>query len=836
MSALTVALEVLASEERAEYIRIAGLVQGVGFRPTVWRLAMRYGMRGTVANDGLGVSIHVCGPTHSLESFVQALTREAPPLSRVDHVERQTAPLLPTAFDFQIVASRATQVTTGIVADAATCAECAREIFDPFDRRYRYPFTNCTHCGPRLSIIEAIPYDRASTTMRHFEMCAACRTEYENPAQRRFHAQPIACHTCGPRAWLERADGAAIALDSLTTLDAVDAVCSLLQRGEIVAIKGLGGFQLACDATNEAAVARLRERKHRVRKPFALMARDLDVVEQYCALSEAERTLLLCAAAPIVLLAMRSGQAAGAPVVASDATGLAPCVAPSVAPGLNTLGFMLPNTPLHHLLLRRMARPIVMTSGNVSDEPQAIDNVEATLSLGTIANWFLMHNRDVARRVDDSVMRVAANGPCVLRRARGLAPATICLPPGFDAAPPVLALGAELKNSFCLVQQGRAIVSHHMGDLENAPTFADFRRAIDDYLRLFAHSPQIIAVDAHPDYLSGKLGRELVEASDRIAEGNSLNSLALEVVQHHHAHIAACLAENGVKLDTAQVIGVALDGLGFGADGTLWGGEFFHADYVNCKRLATFKPVAMLGGEKAALEPWRNTYAHLMAEMGWPRFAMNYQELGLFRQLQAKPRALLDSMLLSQVNSPLASSCGRLFDAVAAATGVCFERVMYEGQAATEFEALVDLPTLLDEDDELAYPFSIPRLKESNLPYIEPLGMWQALLGDLILGTPVGVISARFHKGLALAMFRMVDKLSRHESPDEPLKTVALSGGVFQNRVLLEQVVRRLESDDFKVLIPGQAPANDGGLSLGQAAVASARAIKSMQHSYHLKL
>ena len=793
--------------DHAELIRVGGLVQGVGFRPTVWRLAHRYGLRGTVANDGHGVTIHAGGAAQGIDAFVQALRQEAPPLARVDRIEREPATPVPRDAAFRIVESSTGGVHTGVVPDAAACADCAKEIFDPFARRYRYPFTNCTHCGPRLSIIRGIPYDRASTTMQSFDMCPACRAEYQDPTDRRFHAQPIACHVCGPRAWLERTDGAAIALDSLTTLDAVDAVCSLLQRGEIVAIKGLGGFQLACDATREVTVARLRERKHRGGKPFALMARDLDVVRQYCDVTASEAALLQSPAAPIVLLntASRTGGAG---------------VAMGVAPGLKTLGFMLPNTPLHHLVLRRMQRAIVLTSGNLADEPQATGNHEAKRRLGGIADYFLLHDRDITRRVDDSVMRVVQAVPRVLRRARGLTPATIPMPSGFEAAPPVLALGGELKNSFCLLQEGRAVVSHHIGDLENAPTQADYRRAIDDYLALFQHAPRIVAVDLHPEYLSGKLGREMVAQA-------SGDSLTLENVQHHHAHIAACLAENGMALDCAPVIGVALDGLGFGADNTLWGGEFCHASYTRCERLATFKPVAMLGGEQAMHEPWRNTYAHLMAEMGWARFAMNYEQLALFRQLEAKPRELLDSMLKGQVNSPLASSCGRLFDAVAAASGVCFERTAYEGQAAIELEALADANTLVDEDDELAYPFGIPRLKHGNMPYIEPLGMWQALLGDLILATPVGVISARFHKGLAIAITRMVDKLSRFESPDHPIKTVALTGGVFQNRVLLEQVMVRLRNLDFKLLTHRLVPANDGGLSLGQAAVAAARALAS---------
>ena len=789
-------------EETAQIIRVRGLVQGVGFRPTVWRLAQDYGLRGWVCNDGQGVTIHACGPAAAVEAFVDALPGKAPPLARIEAIERESA-TLPVEADFRIVASHAgshvTTIHTGVVPDAASCPACVAEIFDPFARRFRYPFTNCTHCGPRLAIIEAIPYDRAATTMRTFPLCAACRAEYADPNDRRFHAQPVACHVCGPRAWLERADGAAIALDTLTTLDAVDAVCSLLHRGAIVAIKGLGGFQLACDATNETSVARLRGLKRREKKPFALMARDLDVVRRYCAVTEVEEALLRSRAAPIVII---------------NASGPA-TVAATIAPGVATLGFMLPNTPLHHLMLRRMTRPIVLTSGNLSDEPQCIDNAEARSRLGGIAEYFLLHDRDIARRVDDSVVRVTAGAPRLMRRARGYAPATITLPDGFAAAPAVLAMGGELKNTFCLAREGKATVSHHMGDLADALCHADYVQSVEQYLQLFEHEPRILAVDLHPEYLSRKLGREM-------AERRGLDFLE---VQHHHAHVAACMAENGIALDAGPVIGIALDGLGYGADDTLWGGEFFLADYRQAKRLATFKPVAMPGGEQASREPWRNTYAHLMAEMEWARFAMNYAELDLYGFLAGKPRDVLDGMIAKGVNSPLASSCGRLFDAAAAAAGICRERALYEGQAAVEFEALVDQRTLLDEDDELAYPFAIPRLKESRLPYVEPLAMWQALLGDLILATPVPVIAARFHKGLAIVIARMVEKLSRYESGDEPITTVALSGGVFQNRVLLEQVVMRLEAQGFRVLTHRQVPANDGGLALGQAVVAAARSL-----------
>ncbi|HEX5085472.1 MAG TPA: carbamoyltransferase HypF [Blastocatellia bacterium] len=787
----------------AERITVRGLVQGVGFRPTVWRLARLYNIRGHVANNGEGVEILACGKTEDLERFIAALKTEPPPLARVDQVNRSpiagpVGPLISEA-GFTIEESAATAVRTGVAPDAATCDDCRAEILDPFARRFRYPFTNCTRCGPRLTIIQSIPYDRRNTTMAAFALCAECEREYRDPADRRFHAQPVACHVCGPRAWIERADGRPFAGDALTALDEVDAACSLLQRGKIVAVKGVGGFQLACDALNDDTVARLRSLKRRERKPFALMARDLDVARKYCAVGEIEAELLQSPASPIVILPANGGDS----------------VAQSVAPGVRTLGVMLPNSPLHHLLLRRMDSPIVLTSGNLSDEPQCIDNDEAKRRLGGVAEYFLIHSRPVARRVDDSVVKVMAGEPRMLRRARGYAPAPLALPEGFDSAPRILAFGGELKNTFCLVRDGEAIMSQHVGDLEDALTQEDYRHNIRLYETLYDHSPQLLACDPHPEYLSSKLARELSER----------NGLPIVETQHHHAHIAACMAENGLPLDSSPVIGVALDGLGFGREDELWGGEFLSADYRGYRRLASFKPVAMPGGAQAIREPWRNLYAHLMAEMGWARLAMNYAELDMFRFLESKPRSLLDQMIAHGVNSPLASSCGRLFDAVAAAVGLCREHAAYEGQGAIELEAVVDEATLREEDDLLAYPFAIPRMKGSNRPYIEPLPMWRALLGDLILATPPPVIAARFHKGLAIVITRMTSQLSRYECGDSPVKTVALSGGVFQNKILLEQVTARLARLEFNVLTHRLIPANDGGLALGQAAIAAARFI-----------
>ena len=786
------------AETRLE-IRVRGRVQGVGFRPTVWRLAHESGLRGEVLNDADGVLVRVGGDPAEVARFLDRLEREPPPLGQIESVSTR-AFSGELADGFRIVESIRGAARTQVTPDAALCLACMAEITNPFERRYRYAFANCTHCGPRLSIVEGIPYDRATTTMAPFRLCAACEAEYRDPADRRFHAEAIACHACGPRARLIRLDGKVVTFDQHSMLDDVDAAGSLIQKGEIVAIKGLGGYHLACDATNAAAVTRLRAKKRRDAKPFALMARDLDVIRRYCSLNETEADGLASAAAPIVLL------------VADGAERLPE----AVAPGLATLGFMLPTTPLHALILRRMKRPVVMTSGNLSDEPQATDDADARARLADVAPYALVHDRGIANRVDDSVVRVVGGAPRVLRRARGYAPAPISLPPGFEQAPDLLAMGGELKATFCLVKDGAAILSQHQGDLEEVATFDDYRKNLALYATLFDHSPIALVTDLHPEYLSAKLARE------RAAE----ESLPLIETQHHHAHVAACLAENGRPIDAPPVLGIALDGLGYGDDRTIWGGEFLLADYRGYERVGTFKPVAMPGGAQAVREPWRNLYAHLMAEMGWPEFTMNFRELALYADLAGRPREIIDKMIATQTNAPRASSCGRLFDAVAAALGLCRERQAYEGQAGALLEAIVDPQTMRDESDMLAYPFTIPRLRPSGLRYIEPLAAWNAVLGDLLLETPVSVMAARFHKGLAKAIVAMACKAAGRDSEAGALfDTVALSGGCFQNRILFEEVVRRLEADAFTVLTHARVPANDGGLALGQAAIGAAHLI-----------
>ncbi len=849
-----------------EEIRVEGTVQGVGFRPTVYRLARDCGLRGEVGNDGQGVLIKVIGTPISIDTFVQKLQTESPPLAKITAIIRRPYIYADDFTDFVIVQSNRGTIRTEITPDAATCPACQAEIFAPSSRWYRYPFTNCTHCGPRLSIIKQLPYDRANTSMSGFQMCPDCAKNYQNPSARRFHAQPIACKVCGPYVWLERAGeqgsrgaegaGGAGGAENKAYPNSVeiDTVADLLRQGYIVAIKGLGGFHLACDATNEEVVQKLRQRKQRPHKPLALMARDMEIIEQYCTLSEAEKELLTSHAAPIVLLRRKKLSNSNPKSLIRNPPHKAYSfeIADSVAPDQNTLGFMLPYTPLHHLILRELDIPLVMTSGNLTSEPQCIDNNEARTKLGGIADYFLFHNREIVNRVDDSIARIINLGTTpqlslqptsssqiqILRRARGYAPAPINLPSDFPDIPPILAMGSELKNTFCLLRDGQAIVSQHIGDLANKTALAAYRHTLNLYLSLLEHQPAAIAIDHHPEYLSTKLGKELAVA----------NSLPLYSVQHHHAHIAACMVENGVSFHTSPVLGIALDGLGFGEDGTFWGGEFLLADYRSFRRLGSFKPVAMIGGTQAIYQPWRNTYAHLrqgelreqgeqgkQGEIRERRSTENqllgagYEDLELFHFLQHKPCKLLDQMVDKGINSPLASSCGRLFDAVAAAIGICRESCTYEGQGAIALEALAEQSILSNPEEIELYPFTIENRKLAGqlyLPYIEPRLMWQALLKDLRCNTSQSVIAAKFHLGLAKEIASLVEHICRNNR-DVEIKQVALTGGVFQNQILLNQVRVRLEAMHLQVLTHSQVPPNDGGLSLGQAAIAAAQFAKN---------
>jgi len=782
----------------AKVVRVRGIVQGVGFRPTVWHLAQNNQLVGDVCNDGEGVLIRIVGTAQHVDNFLQRLPHEVPRLSHVESIEVQPLSSAIHFRSFDIIHSRLTSNHTQVTADAALCETCRTESLTPGARRFYYPFTNCTFCGPRFSIIHGVPYDRENTTMAAFRLCAACADEYNTPSDRRFHAQPIACPVCGPKIWLEYAghQGSFYA-DSKTI---IEQAVTALKQGKILAIRGLGGFHLACDATNEQVVNALRAKKRRNAKPFALMAPDLATIENYCIASAEERELLQSPEAPIVLLAAKH-------------PGKLPA---SISPDTRLLGFMLPYTPLHLLLMLEFDGPLVMTSGNLSDEPQIVELDRARASLADIADIFLLHDRDIANRIDDSVVRVAAGKPLMLRRARGYAPRSIKLPAGFDQAPELLAFGGELKATFCLLKDGAAILSQHQGDLEDAATFDDYEKNLGLYQQLFNHHPVGFAADRHPEYLSTKLAQTLAQE----------HKLPLFTVQHHHAHIAACLAENGIALDAEPVLGIALDGLGYGEDHSLWGGEFLFADYRTSQRLAGFSPVAMIGGAQAIKEPWRNTYAHLIHSLGWQAFSDNFGDTDLHHYLNSKPLAVLDKMLLKKISAPLASSCGRLFDAVAAALNLCRDYAHFEGQGAIALESLVDQALLQDllHHPNSAYAFQLlSDNTAAELLRLDATPLWRALLLDIKQKTHPSVIATQFHAGLARGLHATVNQLSHTlKIQGRGFDSVALSGGCFQNKVLLEACITLLQQSGYHCLWHSQVPANDGGLALGQAAIAAA--------------
>jgi len=794
-------------------IRARGVVQGVGFRPAIWHLAREFGLAGSVWNDAEGVMIHVHGDAAALERFAAAIPKQLPPLARLDALEITDLEGEVADSEFRIVASQSGRAKTAIAADAATCPDCLAEIADPRNRRYRYPFTNCTHCGPRLSIVHGVPYDRCHTSMAAFAMCPECQREYDDPADRRFHAQANCCPVCGPQLWLEAAIGPSLGVGmqpeplrgsgrwsvqdgvptrSVGTMNSMNELIrqtvELIRQGHIVAIKGLGGFHLACDAGNATVVDELRRRKRRYAKPFALMARDVDSIRRYAAINDLELIALQSTAAPIVLLQSTGEQ-----------------LAEGIAPGDDKLGFMLPYTPLHALLLAELDAPIVLTSGNVSDEPQCISNEEAREKLLGIADFLLLHDRDIVNRLDDSVARLMAGEVRLLRRARGDAPLALPLPAGFENAGPILAMGAELKNSFCLLKHGRAIVSQHVGDLENAAVQGDYRQAIELYRQLHDFTPTTLAIDSHDGYLSSQYGRQLAAES----------GLNLVAVQHHHAHLTACLAEHGIDSDAPPVLAAIFDGLGLGENGELWGGEFLLGDYRGYTRLGHFQAIALPGGTQAMREPWRNTYAQLRHYFDWPILQRDYAGLDIMRLLAGKPLATLDTMLAKNLNSPLSSSCGRWFDAFAAALGLHPEQVHFEGQAAIAMEVLAT--PLFAQEQAYADAWSVER--NCDMTILSWPGLWRAVLADLQICIDKARIAARIHHSLAAATVELLMQLSGEAGAD----SVVLSGGVFQNRLLLEAVSEQLRQQGKTVLSPQRYPMNDGGLALGQAVIAAAQ-------------
>ena len=721
---------------RRARVRVTGTVQGVGFRPYVYRLADELALGGYVLNDAHGVLIEVEGAGAQVDRFLARLPSDAPPLAVVEYVvAEEMAPSGEEAFAIRESVGAAIP-DAPITPDSATCEDCLRELFDPADRRFRYPFINCTNCGPRFTIVRGVPYDRALTTMASFVMCPACRAEYEDPADRRFHAQPNACPACGP------------------SLALLDTAVAALRNGQIVAVKGIGGYHLACRADDERAVSALRTRKYREDKPFALMAPSLTVAESLVTLDEEGRELITSPARPIVLAPRRPGGA----------------VSESVAPGAPELGVMLPYSPLHHLLLADVSATLVLTSGNVSDEPIAYRDEDALERLKDIADVFLIHDRPIETRTDDSVVR----GRTILRRSRGYVPAALTLP-GDGARRPLLACGAELKNTFCRARGTRAWVSHHIGDLENYETLRSFTEGVAHFARLFAVEPEVVAHDLHPEYLSTKYALDL-------------DGVELIGVQHHHAHLAACLAEHG---EPGPAIGAIFDGTGYGLDGTVWGGELLYGDVAAFRRVGALWPVRRPGGARAVKQPWRMACAWLVASGIEPPAA--WQQIA--------------ELARSGLASPPTTSMGRLFDAVAALAGIRTE-VNYEGQAAIELEATCDFT------EAGAYPISV-----SGAPLvIDPRETIRAVAADVAAGAAVGVIALRFHRTIARATVDACIGLAADLATD----VVVLSGGVFQSRLLLETVSGALADAGLRVLVPERLPVNDGGIAYGQAAVAAA--------------
>jgi hydrogenase maturation protein HypF len=738
-------------------IRVRGVVQGVGFRPFVFNLAQRLRLSGYVLNSSAGVQIELEGDPAQIEIFLRELDENPPPLAQIEDISLESLdPAGYASFSIRESVDVPGQLAP-VSPDVSTCADCLRDFQTPGNRRFGYPFTNCTNCGPRYTITRMIPYDRPLTTMACFPMCEQCLREYEDPSDRRFHAQPNACPDCGP----------AITLS-------VEMARQLLREGRILAIKGLGGFHLVCDPFNDDAVQLLRERKKRSDKPFALMVRDIAAAEEICMVSDAERAALTSIRRPIVILARRP-----------DAP-----ISQGLAPGNNTLGVMLPYTPLHYLLFDEACSALVMTSGNLSEEPIVTGNRDAALRLASIADAFLFHNRDIHTRVDDSVARVFAGQERVLRRSRGYAPHPITL--GFPVAE-VLACGGELKNTFCLTKDHHAFLSQHIGDLENYETLTFYRETLDRMQRLFRIEPKAVAYDLHPQYLSTRLALEMTD----------IQQIG---VQHHHAHIASCMAENGIA---DKVIGVAFDGTGFGSDGKIWGGEFLVADFAGFERRGHFRYVALAGGDRAVREPWRLGLSYLLDTFG---AQIDSLDLPLLRRIPAKKISTIRSMIERRINTVETSAAGRLFDAVASIVGIRDE-VNFEAQAAIELEACAQ-PGV-----DASYPFEI----SAGSPWqIDVRPMMEQIVRDVVAAKPVGWISAAFHNTVAAIVVEMCLRLRSEEHIDR----VCLSGGTFQNVYLVERAVACLRAKGFQVFLHSKVPPNDGGISLGQAVIANA-ALKS---------
>ena len=770
---------------KAIQLSVNGRVQGVGFRPFVYILATKFGLKGSVENAPAGVTIYLYGESQQIMQFMDVLLVSAPESSSIESIISQPLENNAIPETFSIKASSHGGMFTSVPRDTAICSSCIAEMEDKTKRRFGYPFTHCSHCGPRFSIIHAMPFDRENTSMAKFSMCEECRAEYKNPDSRRFHNQANCCPQCGPRICLEDSNGQILALkNSGATLDKAAAI---IESGGILALKGIGGFNLLCDATNHKTVDRLRKSKNRPAKALALMVGDAEAVKQFANADSLEVDLLECAYRPIVLLDRNKDS-----------------LPENIAPKLNRLGFILPYTALHILLMRRLNMPVVFTSGNRSETPQCTSNEAAREELNSIADFFLMHDRDIVHRIDDSVMQVVDGQVQTVRLGRGLLPMHLPYPEGFYCSGNIIGMGAQAKNTISFADKTKLVLSPPLDNLSDASGLRAYEERHEKLTSLYCFTPSKVAVDKHPQYPSTIYGNKLAEQLDK----------PLCRVQHHHAHLAACLFENKHHADESLVLGVCFDGTGLGDNGEIWGAEFFLFNYQYCRRFASFESIPLLGANLAITEPWRSAYAHLFSLGDFKLLSSRYQHLDLFGYFRTKPEQVLGQMMEKKINSPSASSAGRLFDAVAATLNVCREKISHEGQAATELQALAE--SAVTEQLPPAYPFEIKQRK--TLQEVAWAGMWRALLADIDTGVDKTRIALRFHVTLVAVIVTVID----NQLGENKKIKMALSGGVFQNRLLLSMLKSELQTRGLSVYLPLKIPCNDSSISVGQAAVAIA--------------
>jgi hydrogenase maturation protein HypF len=767
-----------------------GKTQGVGFRPTVWKIANNLNIKGRVFNNHECAVVEIWATSKIHIKFKNILHRSLPVTAKIDKLVEEFIEEKDIPKDFLIINSKFQGDAVNILPDLAICSECEYEIFDSMNKRYGYPLTNCTQCGPRFSIMKSTPYDRSRTSMDCFKMCHECKKDYENPSDRRFHAQPIACRNCGPNTILEDLDKHKKVIHSGSIWSQLKEIKKLFKENKIIAIQGIGGFHLACDATNYELIEKLRLCKNRYEKPFAIMGKNIEMIKSYCKVNKSEEKWLNSIESPIVLLEKRKKSE----------------LPSNIAPEQIRLGFMLPYSPLHKLLFHQVDFPLLMTSANLSEEPQCISENEIKERMIGIADYVFWHKRKIINRMDDSVVQINRNKLITYRRARGFAPTPIKLPPGFGDGQCGIGLGAEIKNTFCLLNKGDLTLSPHLGDLKEGMVDLEYRAQIKKFIELYKAEPDWISIDLHPDYRSTIYGRLIAKEKN----------IKLIPIQHHHAHLAACMIENQLPKKHPQVFGITLDGMGYGTDGTLWGGEFFIADYSNYKRYGCFKPMPLLGGNLAMREPWRNTVSSLLSSFNWDYLKSNYKNLELIEFIQNKPIDIIKNMFNMSIYT---SSCGRIFDAVAAAIGICRDRISYEGQAAMQLEAIIDKQIFSP------YPISIEHVPENcHFRYLNLKPMWEELLNDLYVNVSPSAISAKFHQGLSTAITKMIiNKYSEIKNDSNISKIVALSGGVFQNQYLKDLTENELIKCGFIVLTQNFLPSNDGSISLGQAVIASTK-------------